>query len=290
MPEGDTIYRTAATLQRWLAGRQVTAARTTAPNVRARALVGDTVVGVEPRAKHLLIRFGSGRVLHTHLRMTGSWHVYRAGERWHRPASQARIVLEAGERLAVCFSAPVIELLAPGGDRLHPVLAALGPDVLVEPLDVGEVRERLRGQPASTEIGDVLLDQRVASGIGNIYRCEALFLGGLHPRRSLGEVGPDAVVEAVEAAARLMKARLGPGAADDAVAAPMRRSRPGTARPSGAGDRRAPAPARARDPGRRWVYDRAGRPCPRCGAVIASGRVGSQGRTAYWCPRCQPPP
>jgi endonuclease VIII len=270
MPEGDTIYRTATTLRRWLGGRQVTSARTTAPNVGLGVLVGDTVADVEPRAKHLLIRFGSGRILHTHMRMTGSWHVYTSGERWHRPSSQARIVLETGERLAVCFSAPVIELLVPGGDRLHPVLAALGPDVLVEPLDVGEVRQRVLHQPGSQEIGDVLLDQRVASGIGNIYRCEALFLDGIHPRRSLDEVGADAVVHAVESAARLMKTGAGSTAAAQA---------------------RPPLDAR-RPPltGGRWVYDRAGRPCRRCGEPIRSGRVGSQARTAYWCPRCQPPP
>jgi endonuclease-8 len=263
MPEGDTIYRTATTLRRWLGGRQVTSARTTAPNVGLGVLVGDTVADVEPRAKHLLIRFESGRILHTHMRMTGSWHVYTRGERWHRPSAQARVVLETGERLAVCFSAPVVELLVPGGDRLHPVLAALGPDVLVEPLDLGEVRERVLRQPGSHEIGDVLLDQRVASGIGNIYRCEALFLDGIHPRRSLDEVGADAVVHTVETASRLMK----------------------TGASSNPGARTQPAGA-----GRRRVYDRAGRPCPRCGAPITSGRVGSQARTAYWCPRCQPSP
>jgi endonuclease-8 len=262
MPEGDTIYRTATTLQRWLAGRRVTAARTTAP-IPVNVLVGDTVVTVEPRAKHLLMRFESGRILHTHMRMAGSWHVYSRGERWHRAPSQARLVLDTGERLAVCFSAPVIELLVPGGDRLHPVLAALGPDVLVEPLDAAEVGERVARQPRSLEIGDVLLDQRVASGIGNIYRCEALFVDGIHPRRTVGELGTDAVVQAVETAARLMKAHLGSGA---------------------------PPTAPARAGGRRWVYDRAGRPCSRCGTAIRSGPVGTQARTAYWCPRCQPSP
>jgi endonuclease-8 len=258
VPEGDTIFRTATTLRRWLVEREITAARTTAP-VPVQLLVGDRVTAVDARAKHLLMRFASERVLHTHMRMTGSWHVYPAGQPWHLPAGQARLVLEAAERVAVCFNAPVIELLSAGGERVHPALATLGPDVLVDPLDVGAVIERAARRPPETQIGDLLLDQQVVSGIGNIYRCEALFLTGVHPSRLASGVDLGAVVTA---AARIMRANLGPGG-------PMGRNVG-----LGADDR--------------WVYRRSGRPCRRCGTRVESGRVGMQARTAYWCPRCQP--
>ncbi len=246
MPEGDTIARTAERLRDCLVDREITAARTTAP-VPIATLVGDRVAAVETNGKHLMIRFASGRVLHTHMRMTGSWRVYAAGGRW----GPARVVLEAGTRAAVCFNAPVVELLRPGGTSAHPVLTALGPDVLAEPLDLDGVRARVSALPAGTEVGDVLLDQRVVAGIGNIWRNEALFVTGTHPRRQAGEVDVAAVVSA---ASRLMHAGL------DGRAGPQ------------------------------WVYRRSGRPCRRCGARIASARVGAQGRTAYWCPRCQPAP
>jgi len=252
VPEGDTIFRTAATLRRWLGGREITGARSTAP-VPVASLIGDVVASVEAQAKHLLIRFESGKVLHTHMRMTGSWHVYPAGERWQAPAWQARLVLEAGERVAVCFNAPVIELLARGGERAHPALVNLGPDMLVEPLDLVAVRQRAAQRPPETEIGDLLLDQQVVSGIGNIYRCETLFLNGVHPRRRVSQVdiGP-----LVTTAAELMQASVTPS------------TRPGTVQ--------------------RWVYNRSGRPCRNCGTRISSERVGTQARIAYWCPSCQP--
>ena len=257
MPEGDTIFRTATTLRRWLVEREISAARTTAP-VPIELLVGDAVDAVDARAKHLLMRFSSGRVLHTHMQMSGAWHVYPGGARWRRPAWRARVVLEAGERVAVCFDAPVVELLAPGGEQLHPALAALGPDVLVEPLDLAAVLARAAQRSPETEIGELLLDQRVVGGIGNIYRSEALFLTGVHPRRRAADVDVGAVVSV---AAGLMRAAAGLSA------------RPGLRGSSPAGP---------------YVYRRAGRPCRRCGARIEAGRVGAQARTAYWCPRCQP--
>ncbi len=261
MPEGDTIFRAATSLRRWLVGRQITGARSTVAKVAASALVGDRVGSVEARAKHLLIHFDSGRVLHTHMRMTGSWHLYPAGERWRRPAWQARVVLEAGDRVAVCFNAPVVELLAAGMERAHPSLLGLGPDVLVAPVDLDEVRRRAAGLAPRTEIGDLLLDQRVVSGIGNIYRCETLFLGRLHPRTAIASVDAAALDGLVTTASRLMTANARPSAS--------------IGREFGLGA------------DERWVYGRQRRPCRRCGAPIASERIGSQARIAYWCPRCQ---
>src|SRR5215471_7892674 len=135
MPEGDTIWRAAKTLHRALAGETVVAAHSAVRDVPGEALVGRSVVAVESLGKNLLIRLDDGRALHTHMRMTGSWHLYRPGERWQRPARQARVVLETSRFVAVCFAAPVVELLAEKEERRHPSLSRLGPDVLSSRFD-----------------------------------------------------------------------------------------------------------------------------------------------------------
>ncbi|MBA3655058.1 MAG: Fpg/Nei family DNA glycosylase [Actinobacteria bacterium] len=248
MPEGDTIFRAATSLRKWLVGRPVTAASSL--KVPVERLVGDEVEAVEARGKHLLIRFAGGLTLHTHMRMTGAWHVYRAGEKWRKPRHLAGVVLECGDRVAVCFSAPVVELLPTRTEVLHPVLAGLGPDILSAPVDVDEVLRRAGGQPADVPIGDLLLDQQVVAGIGNIWRCEALFVCRVHP--ATAHPATD-LAELVRTASRLMQAHARLGA---------------TYRPQ--------------------IYGRSGRPCLRCRTPIESARAGRHARTAYWCPRCQP--
>jgi endonuclease-8 len=235
-------------MKSWIAGRQVTGAASLV--VPAERLVGDEVDSVEARGKHLLIRFTGGLTLHTHMRMTGAWHVYRKGERWRKPKYQARIVIECDDRVAVCFNAPVIELLPTRTEFTHRVLAGLGPDVLAPSVDVDEVRSRAGEEPPDVPIGDVLLDQRVVAGIGNIWRCETLFACGVHP--SIPQVKVD-IGELVRTASRMMQAHARLGV---------------VYRPK--------------------VYNRSGRPCPRCGTRIESARMGRHARTAYWCPRCQP--
>jgi len=249
MPEGDVLFRTAATLQKWLAGREVTAATSTAA-----PMVGRTVDKVEANGKHLLMRFDSGHVLHTHLRMSGSWHVYSAGERWQRPLRQAKVAVTCGERLAVCFNAPVVELLAPGGEAAHPSLSRLGPDVLDQPLDTAEIRVRARARPPETALGELLLDQRVVAGIGNIWRCETLFLEGHSPWAPLSGLTDEDLATLMGTAHRIMRRSLGPFVGRQ----------------------------------QSWVYRRSGRPCRRCGTVIRSRAQGEQARTSYWCPTCQP--
>src|SRR5206468_2547001 len=130
MPEGDTLRRTAAGLAPHLVGRVVTAARAPGGTARVDRIVGATVDSVEATGKNLLIRFDNGLELRTHLRMTGSWHRYRPGERWQRPASRARLVIEVPGAVAVCFDAPVGELLETRAETIHPTLARLGPDLL----------------------------------------------------------------------------------------------------------------------------------------------------------------
>ena len=262
MPEGDTIFRTAASLRRWIGGREVTAARCVRLGVDLAPLVGQWVEAVDARAKHLLIRFSGGRTLHTHMRMTGSWHVYPTGERWRKPAHQARVVLECGARTAVCFNAPVIELLDERALRSHPSLRRLGPDVLAAaPPDPAALPPRAAARAeASPTVGELLLDQQVVSGIGNIYRCESLFLCGVDPRTPTVHLAPATLERLVATATRLM----GANAATSAIA-----------RDFDAG------------PERPWVYGRAGRPCRRCGTTIRREAFGRQARSLYWCPGCQ---
>ena len=265
MPEGDTIFRTAATLDRWLRGRRISAARNRGDAVAVRALVGATVLGATARGKHVLIRFeasdGTPLVLRSHMLMTGSWHVYASGASWQRPERQATIVLEAGERTAVGFNVPVLELTTERDVPRVRAIAALGPDVLVDPFDLDEVRRRAANSDSGRPIGDLLLDQRVVAGVGNIYRCESLFLCGLHPWTPLGMLQAATFDRLVLEASRLMRANIG-------AASP--------ARGFGAG------------PDRPWVYRRAARPCRRCASLICSKRLGGQARTVYWCPICQP--
>ena len=226
-------------LHRELAGREITGGPA--------ALVGDRVANVDALGKHLLIHFTSGRILHSHMRMTGRWQVFRGGKGPRRAGGPVRVVLEAGDRVAVCFNAPVVELLAAKSEHLHPWLSSLGPDILADPLDTDGIVERTQRCPAETEIGDVLLDQQVVCGIGNIWRSETLFVSRLHPRRTLVSIDRPALCGCFVAASRLMKSAV--------------RSN--------------------------CVYQRARRPCLRCGTAITSARMGVNARTAYWCPRCQ---
>jgi endonuclease-8 len=254
MPEGDVLVRTAAALERWLAGREVTAASTSVRGFTGSDLVGRRVEKVEALGKHLVVRFQDGSLLHTELRMTGSWDLYGAGAPWRRPASQACLTLECGDRLAVCFNTPVVELLRPGGEPVHPAGYRLGTDAPAQTSEVDEVVRRARGRPPSTAVGELLLDETVMTGVGNIWLSEALFVEGLSPWTPVGDV-PDAALRSLLATA----ARLVPGSAS------------GAARP------RAHA-----------VYRRPDRPCPRCGTPVASQPLGEQAWIVYWCPVCQP--
>jgi endonuclease-8 len=219
------------------------------PGVDLGRVVGSRIASVEAHGKHLVMTFaadgtdGRDLALRTHMLMTGSWHVYERGARWHRPRHQARLVIEAGDRLAVCFNVPVAVL-----DHHHAVigsaaLTGLGPDVLVP------------------TVGEALLDQHVLAGLGNVYRCEALFLEGLDPWTPPGVLGPDRLGHLVTRAVALI----------------ARSAWTPFARDTGAG------------PGLAWVHQRTGRPCRRCGTTIRSALLGEPPRRAYWCPTCQPP-
>jgi endonuclease-8 len=175
MPEGDTLYRIAAGLRPRLIGKRVLTA------VPA-SLAGASVVTVETKGKHLLITFADGRVLHTHLGMTGTWHVYRPGERWWKPRHLARAVLEVEDAVAVCFLAPRVEVRR----EQEVPLAHLGPDLLSPDFDLDTVVARARAAEPVT-LGELLLYQRVCAGIGNIWKCESLWRLRLDPWRRVSE-------------------------------------------------------------------------------------------------------
>lgn len=261
MPEGDTIHRTAATLRRVLVGRELTAFE--GSRLRgAGPAPGETIDGIEARGKHLLIRFSGGLVLHTHLRMTGSWHAYRPGDRWLRSRGAARVVLWTAEAVAVCFDAPIVELLDDAAVARHPALRRLGPDLCVTDPDLDDALDRMaRLDDGRRTIGDALLDQRVASGIGNVYRSEICHLHGLDPRTPLSEVDTVTRRELLTTAADLLRRNL---------ELPVRTTVAG-------------AP-----PGTLFVYGRSGRPCRTCGTTIEGALTGEHARITYWCPGCQP--
>ncbi len=258
MPEGDTLFRAAAGLRPHLVGRAVTAARARRPGPQIERVVGATITDVESQGKNLLIRFDNGLELRTHLRMNGSWHRYRAGERWRRPEARARVVLEVPGSVAVCFDAPVAELFETRAESIHPALAGLGPDLLdpgYGPDQAAEAMRRLRdASRASMTVSEALLDQRALAGIGNIWRNETLFAERVDPFVAVERLDDPTLERLVGTARRLLLA--------SAAAAPGR------------------GPLR--------VYRRAGRPCPRCGTAIRSGPIRAElPRTTYWCPRCQ---
>ena len=262
MPEGDTIWRVAERLRAVLAGRRLVRFEAARLAGGPRPRPGELVVDVSARGKHLLIRFERGVVLQTHLRMTGSWHVFGPAERWTRPAHLARAVVEVeGGWSAVCFAAPVVRTYLEGPGRPSPV-AHLGPDLCEPQPDLAEVVRRARACDHTTLLCDLLLDQRVAAGIGNVYKSEVLWDRRLHPSTRLDAVDDGRLRELYEVSHRLLRANL-------------------------QRDRRITHGA---VPGGLAVYGRRGRPCLRCGSPIEARLLGAMARSTFWCARCQPPP
>ena len=252
MPEGDTIWRTADRLRAAIAGKRVKDAR---PDGLKR-VVGSTVTGVEPVGKHLLIRFDNGFALHSHMRMRGIWQVSKPGERSRRPEWQLKAMLETDDAVATCFGAPVVQLVR----SVAPLIGHLGPDILSDDWSAAGVVKRARSLD-TLPVGELLLDQRVTAGIGNVYRCEALWQQRINPWLPTAELNDEALGALFTAARDAMRANLG-------------------------GSRMRKFPGY----GRGAVHGRAGRPCPRCRTLIQARRMGEHARVVYWCPRCQGDP
>jgi endonuclease VIII len=254
MPEGDTIFRAARTLNEALAGRTVTHFESVFVRI-ARAdddliMRGRTIERVDARGKHLLMWFSGDLVLRTHMRMHGVWHLYRPEARWRRPHCDMRIVIGTSEYHAVAFNVPVAELIRADELECSPALRNLGPDILAEEFDAADAARRIATTP-EIDIAEALLNQQAVAGIGNIFKCEALYASALDPFIRVADLSHEDIARVVERARRLMRASVA---------------------------------------GRRMVfsvYGRGGRPCRRCGATIARRKGGDEARVTYWCPRCQ---
>jgi endonuclease VIII len=263
VPEGDTIHQVARSLRAALRDGPVAAFE--APSVRGpRPEPGESIDRIEARGKHVLIRFGGGSTLHTHLRMDGSWRIDPAAAGQHPragpPGRGAIARIDTASVAAVCSNTPTVELLGDGDLKRHPVLSQLGPDLCVADADLDTAVRRFDAfVDPRTEIGVALLDQRVAAGIGNVYRSEVLWACRIDPFTPLRDIDPGTRRVLLATAHDLLRTNLERGG-------PRRTVPQGLA-----------------------VYDRAGRACPRCGTAIRSRRLGEQARTAWWCPVCQTP-
>jgi endonuclease-8 len=273
MPEGDSIFRAARTLNRALAGKPVVRFESMFPALTRvhedAPLTGRQVESVTSAGKHLLMQFSGGLVLRTHMRMNGSWHIYRPGESWRKPRRDMRIVVATADFEAVGFNIPVAEFLRERDMTRNRELRRLGPDLLSNGFDEAEAVARIKARPA-TEIADVLLDQSVLAGIGNVYKSETLFACGISPFRLAGSLDEDAIRNLVQTARRFLTVNVSTGLAAMTTYAGFRRT------------------TRRDDPRERlWVYGRARLPCRRCGATIRVCKQGPDARLTYWCPSCQ---
>jgi endonuclease-8 len=266
MPEGDTLHTIARVLHPVLAGERLERAWLRAGGgavLRARTVRAVFAVG-----KHLIVHFEPTRdrrdALRVHLGMPGSWHLVPAGGALRRDPRSLVVRLGTRRHDALCFAAPQVELGALAEMRTRGALSRLGPDLLGEAPDLAAIAA---AASQTRPIAEVLLDQTIASGIGNVYKSELCFWAGVSPRTPAAALSPAAREALYAQARRWMSANLGPW------------MRVTTGPPPG------PGPGAGE---RLWVYGRAGRPCLRCGAPIEKFRQGSPSRVSYRCPRCQP--
>ena len=264
VPEGDTVHLTAKRLRAALAGRELVRGELRHPQLIGHDLAGRTVLDVVSVGKHLFTRLDDGRSLHSHLRLDGSWHLYPPGTPWQRPAHQARAVLQTAERTAVGFNLHDLELLPTAEE--HRLVGHLGPDLLDPAWGDEHAAEALRRFTArgASELGLVLLEQRVMAGVGNLYKAEVCFLLGLSPWTLARDV-PDPAAAITLSRELLLRNADRPQQSTTGELARGRQT---------------------------WVFERGGQRCRRCGTRIRTAAQGDgvHARTAYWCPTCQPGP
>jgi endonuclease-8 len=274
MPEGDTIFRAARTLNRALAGKTVVRFESVYPALTRvhddAPITGRTIESVSAIGKHLLMRFSGGLVLRTHMRMNGSWHIYRPGEPWQRGRRDMRVAVATDDFEAVGFNIPVAEFITEPQLAKHEELRKIGPDVLAEDFDAEEAFSRIRAR-AAFEIADVLLNQRVIAGLGNVYKSEVLFACRISPFAHVSALTEEQIRCLIATSRKYLLANVSTGLAPMTTYTGYRRT------------------TKRDDPTERlWVYGRARSPCRRCGTPIRLRKQGPHARLTYWCPRCQP--
>jgi endonuclease-8 len=264
MPEGDTIHRAANTLQTALAGRVITRFETMFPQL-ARVdedapLAGRTIESVEAAGKNLLMHFSGDLHLRTHMRMHGSWHIYKPGERWRKPRGDMRIAIETDTWVAVAFNVPIAEFY----DQRQDDLRKIGPDFLAETFDEAEAMRRIRAR-SDSEIAEAILNQRVVSGIGNEYKSEVLFMSRINPFTLVRDLSDEQIETILKTARKVMVANVKKRSTQRITTFSL-------------------DPRQAT-----YVFSRGGKPCRKCGAPISYKKQGKDVRGTYWCPICQPP-
>jgi len=262
MPEGDILRRTAAALDRGLAGRRLVRSELRWPSAAGLTFEGRTVLGTHAYGKHLFTRFDDQRTLHTHLRMEGVWRVVPTGSpRGVGRGAFVRAVLGSDEWTAVGDRLGTLDVVPTRAE--HTLIGHLGPDVLAADFPADGLAEALGrwADRGPTPVAEVLLDQTVVAGIGTIYAAESLFARRLWPWTP---------ADRTDAATLLMTART-----------LMARS-VAAASPTATGET-----ARGRTT---QVHGRSGQPCRRCGSVIRVGqaRRPPMQRPVFYCPGCQP--
>lgn len=261
MPEGDTIHKIANYLAPRLEGQRIDELEADDGHLASRCR-GRVIDAVDARGKHLFFGLDNELAIRSHLGMYGSWHRYPPGSDWQKPRDRASIRLRVAGFDYVCFNAKEIELIETPSVRGAVLGSRLGPDLIADEVDTsGLVRRAREILDADDLLADVLLDQRVSAGIGNVYKSEVLFIEGLPPDLPLGQASDEALSRCFATAADRLRRNLGGGRRV------TRLERDGA--------------------GRLWVYNRRGKPCLKCETPIESRRLGRHHRGTYWCPNCQ---
>jgi endonuclease VIII len=267
MPEGDTIFRAARTLNRALAGSVVTSFETQLPALARvdvdQAIVGRTIEFASAVGKWMQIGFSGDLVLLTHMLMSGSWHIYRPGEGWQKGRHDMRIVIGTAAIVAVAFNVPVAEFHTQASLARRRGFSQLGPDLLSDNFDEADAVARLANHP-DLEIGDALLSQSIIAGLGNVFKSEVCFMAQVNPFERVGNLSRAQLQSVIAIAQRVLSANV-------VTYSGLRRTT-GSSVPDN----------------RLWVYHRNGEPCRKCGAAIVSRKQGTGARTSFWCPCCQP--